>query len=95
MGQSRSSLTHGQADDTRFFAYISATGPVRYGQIPGSLGILDAPDHPMPIGLASGVGWDGDGLAVWRLTIKGVEVPGRWAIIDREFRPVKGTVGEP
>jgi hypothetical protein len=27
-------------------------------------------------------------LAVWSLTIGGQPIPGRWVIIDREFRPV-------
>ena len=37
---------------TRYFAHISAAGPIRYGRIPGAIGVLDAPDHPMPIGMA-------------------------------------------
>jgi hypothetical protein len=75
---------------TRYFAHISATGPVRYGQVPGSIGVLDSPDKPMPIGMANCTGWDADGLAVWRLTVEGADVPGRWIIVDREFRPVEG-----
>jgi hypothetical protein len=72
-----------------YLTNISGSGPVRYGRFPGSIGILGAPDQPMPIGIASCTGWDSDGLAVWRLTIHGVDVPGQWLIIDREFRPVK------
>jgi hypothetical protein len=49
---------------TRYFAHISGAGPVRYGQVPGSIGVLDAPDHPMPIGTAYEVGWTEGGLAV-------------------------------
>jgi hypothetical protein len=37
---------------TRYFAHISAAGPVRYGQFPGAIGVLDSSDHPMPIGTA-------------------------------------------
>jgi hypothetical protein len=44
----------------------------------------------MPIGIASCIGWDTAGLAVWRLTVDGDDVPGRWVIVDREFRPVEG-----
>jgi hypothetical protein len=40
----------------RYFAHISAAGPVRYDQIPGSIGVLDAPDHAMPIGMANCTG---------------------------------------
>jgi hypothetical protein len=75
---------------TRFFAHISTAGPVRYGQLPGAMGVLDAPDHPMPIGTAFEAGWTEGGLAVWRLTVEGDDVPGRWIIVDREFRPVEG-----
>ncbi|HZW33454.1 MAG TPA: hypothetical protein VFF52_22235 [Isosphaeraceae bacterium] len=74
---------------SRYFAHISAAGPVRYGPVPGSIGVLDSPDHPMPIGMANCTGWDRAGLAVWRLTVEGADVPGRWVIVDREFRLVE------
>jgi hypothetical protein len=72
-----------------FIEPIRVAGPVRYGQIPGSIGVLEAPDHAMPIGMANRTGWNPDGLAVWRLTVHGAEVPGRWVIIDRVFQPVE------
>jgi hypothetical protein len=43
----------------------------------------------MPIGMACCMGWDSAGLAVWWLTVDGDDVPGRWFIVDREFRPVR------
>ena len=70
-----------------YFTNASGPGPIRYGQLPGSIGVLDSPDHPMPIGMACCTGWDRAGLAVWRLTVDGDDVPGRWIIVDREFRP--------
>jgi hypothetical protein len=73
-----------------YFTNISATGPVRYNQVPFSIGVLEAPDKPMPIGMASPVGRTEGGLAVWRLVIRGADVPGRWILVDREFRPVEG-----
>jgi hypothetical protein len=73
----------------RYFAHITAAGPIRYRQVPDAIGVLEAPDHPMPIGRAFAVGWTDGGLAVWRLTVRGAEVPGRWVIIDREFRLVE------
>jgi hypothetical protein len=75
---------------SRYFDHISGAGPVRYGQVPGSIGVLDSPDHPMPIGMACCIGWDLAGLAVWRLTVNDADVPGRWIIVGREFRPVEG-----
>jgi hypothetical protein len=75
---------------TRVLTHSRAAGPVPCGQVPSAIGIVDAPDHPMPIGMASCVGWDGAGLAVRRLTVHNADLPGRWIIIDREFRPVEG-----
>jgi hypothetical protein len=72
----------------QYFAHISQKGPVQYGQAPGSIGVLEALDHCMPIGEASCRTWDEKGLAVWTLRIGGQEIPGRWVIVDREFRPV-------
>jgi hypothetical protein len=72
-----------------YFINISASGPVRYGQLPGSIGVLEAPDKPMPIGMASAIGRTEGGLAVWGLNVDGANVPGRWVIVDREFRSVE------
>lgn len=59
---------------------------MRYGQVPGSTGVLEALDRFMPIGEASCRTHDGNRLAVWTLRIGKAEIPGRWVIIDREFR---------
>jgi hypothetical protein len=40
----------------------------------------------MPIGMALSQGPDNGGIATWRLSVNGVDVPGEWVIIDREFR---------
>ena len=68
----------------------SGPGPVRYGQLPGSIGVLEAPDKPMPIGMASQIGRTEGGLAVWGLNVHGDDVPGRWVILDRRFVPAEG-----
>ena len=73
-----------------YFTNISGPGPVRYGQLPGSIGVLEAPDKPMPIGMASAIGRTEGGLAVWVLTVHGADVPGRWVIVDRRFVAVEG-----
>ena len=56
--------------------------------VPGSVGVLESPDTFMPIGQAHSFRWSDDGLAVWRLNVRGHELPGEFIIIDREFRPV-------
>lgn len=72
-----------------YFASISQTGPVKYRQLPGSIGVLESADNPMPIGEATCKTWDERGLAVWTLRIGGQEIAGRWVIIDRRFVPVE------
>jgi len=54
-----------------YFANISQRGPVKYGNrlIPGSIGVLEAPDKFMPIGMASEIGRTEDGLALWKLIV--------------------------
>jgi hypothetical protein len=56
---------------------------------------MNMPDYldrnmPMPIGMASAIGRTEGGLAVWSLNIDGVDVPGRWIIVDGRFVPVEG-----
>ena len=73
-----------------YFASISASGPIRYHQYRFAIGVLEAPDNFMPIGMAFGTGRTEDGLKVWKLHVHGDDVPGRWVIVDREFRPAPG-----
>ena len=61
-------------------------GPVKYNDVIGSIGVLESPDNHMPIGIADCRTWDERGIAVWELTVKGEKLPGRWIIVDREFR---------
>jgi hypothetical protein len=68
----------------KFTEPIRVAGPVRYGQIPGSIGVLEAPDQPMPVGMAFEVGWTEGGLEV---AVLGAEVPVRWVIVDRSSGP--------
>ena len=73
----------------RYFAHISQRGAVKCDQVPGSIGVLEALDRPMPIGEAHFVTWDQQVLAVWKLRIGKEELAGRWVIVDREFRPAQ------
>jgi hypothetical protein len=54
---------------------------------PNTLGILEEPNDPAPIGTALYAGRDVGGLATWRLLVRGVELAGLWIVVDREFRP--------
>jgi hypothetical protein len=62
-----------------YFAKLSIKGPVKYrdADVAGSIGVLEAPDNPMPISMASCKTWDERGLAVWELTIGGQQLEGR------------------
>jgi hypothetical protein len=74
---------------TRYFAHISLNGPVQYDQVPGSIGVLESQDKPMPIGEATRRTWDENGLEIWTLRSGKQEISGRWVIVDREFRPAQ------
>jgi hypothetical protein len=52
-------------------------------------GVLRARDDHAPIGLALPVGRDDDPVELWRLTVHGVELPGRFIVVDREFQPAQ------
>jgi hypothetical protein len=66
---------------------MSHRGQVKYGDVPSAIGVLEALDRFMPIGEATCRTWDENGLGVWTLPIGKEEIPGRWVIVDREFKP--------
>jgi hypothetical protein len=84
-------VASGHAMSQVYFTNASGPGRVRYSQRPGSIGVLEALDEPMPIGMASEIGRTEGGLAVWSLHFQGADVPGRWVIVDQLFVPVEGT----
>jgi len=61
---------------------------MRYRDVPGSLGVLEAPDNFMPVGQASCWTHDGEGLALFILRVGGRELDGLWHLVGGEFRPV-------
>ena len=65
------------------------SGPIKYRDGHGAIGVMEARDKHMPIGVALGVGWDGRGVALWRLSVGEDELPGLWIVVDREFRPAQ------
>ena len=44
---------------------------------------------PMSLGEARSAGVDSAGAETWRLSVRGVELPGLWIIVGREFRPAR------
>jgi hypothetical protein len=74
----------------RYFANVGPDrGPILWRDAKGAIGVLQAPEDHMPIGMALGCGPDGAGVATWSLTVRGADLPGRWVVIDREFRLVQ------
>jgi hypothetical protein len=64
-------------------------GPLLHGIWPDAIGVLEALDKPMPIGMALCVGRDTAGCALWELVVHDKVVPDRWVVVDREFHPAQ------
>jgi hypothetical protein len=77
-------------------SYYTNIGP-RSGPILGRhrLGVLQAPGDRAPIGMALAIGRDDNDLEVWELTVGGVDLPGRWVVVDREFHPAPESARAP
>ena len=73
------------AQRTRYFTNISTKGKVRYGKFPFAISVLESQDNYLPIGMAFSATATDAGLAIWRLTVRHLRVPGRFVIIDGEF----------
>ena len=63
------------------------SGPILWRHDHAVLGVLASPDDPRPIGMAVPVARAENGLALWKLDVRGGVVPGRWIVLDREFWP--------
>jgi hypothetical protein len=75
----------------RYFAHIGpAKGSVYHRDRLDAIGVHDTPAcDRMPIGMALAVGWDEQLRAVYRLIVRKADVPGRFILVDREFRLVE------
>jgi hypothetical protein len=73
-----------------YFTDASLTGYVRYGELPRVIGVFDSPDRLLMIGTSEEVGPMWNGMALWSLTVRGTQVPGRFIIIDGKFVELGG-----
>ena len=69
-------------------------GPILDRHGPPTIDVMKAPTDAQPIGTALCVGVGAQGIAIWGLIVQGVEVPGRWVLIDREFLRPESTPRE-
>jgi hypothetical protein len=63
------------------------SGPIRWSDGFHAIGVLESRDADIPVGRALGCGWGPGGVALWRLIVHGVAVPGRWVVVSREYWP--------
>jgi hypothetical protein len=63
---------------------------LRYGEVSGVIGVFEAPDNPMPLGMAFPSGGTAEGLALFRLQVHKADLPGRWVCLNRWFVRVEG-----
>jgi hypothetical protein len=78
---------------TPAMSYFTNIGP-QFGPIMGrqrlaAIAVLQAPYDRMPVGMALAIGRADEEVELWELTVQGVEMPGRWVVVDREFKPVE------
>jgi hypothetical protein len=79
-----------------YYAHISQRGPIRDRDLPGSIGVHEKPEaDDLPVGIAHSFTSDDAGLAVWRLVVRGEDVPGSFVIMDRQFIPAHETGRRP
>jgi hypothetical protein len=60
---------------------ISRYGPIRYRGAPETIGVLGT------VGVATLVGSDGAGNALWRVVVHDAELPGLWILASGKFWP--------
>src|SRR5262249_32313876 len=61
-------------------------GPFRLRDAPETIEVLDGQSGEM-IGVATRLEYAPAGVAMWRLSVRGVEIEGRWGVSYREFVP--------
>ena len=58
---------------------------IRYGEVSGVIGVFEAPDTPLRIGMTFGAVRTAEGRALFRLQVRRADLPGRWVCLNRRF----------
>jgi len=53
----------------------------------GTIDVLEALDPSSPVGTAFCIGANPAGVAIWRLSVRGRDLPGAHVVLHRSFRP--------
>jgi len=70
-----------------YFTSVDIYGPIRNGDLPSMIGVVESPASLEPIGTAALIRPTETGLAEWSLRVRGANVPGSWVIIGNWFVP--------
>jgi hypothetical protein len=73
--------------DSTYYTNLLIRGAIKHRNVTHPVGVIDSLFGGLPIGVATCVGKDENGLAVWILAVNGERIPGLWVIVDRKFRP--------
>ena len=71
-----------------FFADTPIPGRVRSGEYPFAVEVFEEAGGGVPCGIGLEVGQTADGLATWKLKVRGADVSGRFIIDNGRFVPV-------
>jgi hypothetical protein len=72
-----------------YFTDATIEGPLRYIEIPWTIGVTESPREHTPIGSAREVGRTPQREPVWTLTIHGDAVHGLFVVDDGRFVPIE------
>jgi hypothetical protein len=72
-----------------YYSNVTLPGPVKQGDLKFTVGVTESRDKGMTVGMALGGFYDENRWELFRLIIKGQEIPGRFHLVDGEFVPVK------
>jgi hypothetical protein len=61
------------------------SGPILWREDCAAIDVLRGPDDLAPIGMAGPVGCTESGIAIWKIVLGSLELPGRWIVLGREF----------